>query len=337
MIKTLKDDFRYGIYDCYSDSIIYGNYIKHTGDSLFVVDKHADDFLDEQLQTKLDTDIHYFAVSFPNRKSYAIDKPIENVTPWYYLFGILLFILIYFGYTVSIILQQKKLSEIKNDFINNMTHELKTPISTIRLSSETLLNDINESPEKIERYASIIYKENRRLEHQVERVLNIAKLDKGEIKLSYTTFDIHEIIEEAKENLEFNQMEDSGGTINLQLDAKESVVNSDMVHLTNVIYNLLDNAIKYCDKTPDILIKTSNSRQKIVISITDNGKGIAKEDLKLIFDKFYRVPTGNLHDVKGFGLGLFYVKSIVEKLKGTVIVKSQLKKGSEFIITLPLK
>jgi len=335
--QNIKDDFRYGIYDCYSDSIIYGNYIKFKGDSTFVIDEQRDNKLDPKLQNKLDTDIHYFAVSFPNRKSYAVKEPAESVTPWYYMFGILAFILVYFGYTISIILQQKKLSEVKNDFINNMTHELKTPISTIRLSSETLLNDINESPEKLERYASIIYKENRRLEHQVERVLNIAKLDKGEIKLKYSTFDLHEIIEEAKENFEFNQLDENGGTIELDLKATNHIISCDMVHLTNVIYNLLDNAIKYCNQEPHIIISTETNRNKIVISIKDNGKGISKENVKLIFDKFYRVPTGNLHDVKGFGLGLFYVKSIIKKLKGTVIVKSQLKKGSEFIITIPTK
>ncbi len=334
--QNIKEDFRYGIYDCYSDSIIYGDYIKYAGDSLYVIEKHSDhdNVLDPQLQNKLDTDIHYFAVSFPDRQSYSIERTPNNVGYWYYIFGILIFILAYFGYTLSIILKQKKLSEIKNDFINNMTHELKTPISTIRLSSETLLNDIAESPEKLERYASIIYKENKRLEHQVERVLNIAKLDKGEIRFKFDTFDIHEIIEEAKENLEFNQLGENG-SIELHLNAKNSVIHSDPVHITNVIYNLLDNAIKYCDRKPHVVVSTESSKNKISITIKDNGKGISKENLKLIFDKFYRVPTGNLHDVKGFGLGLFYVKSIIEKLSGTITVKSQLKEGSEFTIVIP--
>jgi two-component system phosphate regulon sensor histidine kinase PhoR len=334
--QNIKDDFRYGIYDCYSDSVIYGDYIRYSGDSVFVIEKNNGK-IDSKLQNKLETDVHYFAVSFPNKQSYSLADTSNNVTPWYYMIAILLFILTFFGFTISIILRQKKLSEIKNDFINNMTHELKTPISTIRLSSESLLYTSDNSSEKVEKYASIIYKENKRLEQQVERVLNIAKLDKGEIKLKFTSFDLHEIIEEAKENFEFNQLEEGGGQISLELNAKISVVNSDLVHLTNVIYNLLDNATKYCDKTPNIIISTANAKQRIVVSIKDNGKGISKEDLKYIFDKFYRVPTGNIHDVKGFGLGLFYVKTIVEKLNGSISVNSQLGVGSEFIISIPIK
>ena len=164
--QNIKDDFRYGIYDCFTDSIIYGDFIKFKGDSVFVIENNKN--IDGKLQKKLDTDVHYFAVSFPNRQNYSIENVPENVTPWYYMFGILLFILAYFVYTVFIILRQKKLSDIKNDFINNMTHELKTPISTIRLASESLLNDANNSPEKLEKFSSIIYKENKRLEQQVE-------------------------------------------------------------------------------------------------------------------------------------------------------------------------
>jgi len=333
--QNIKDDFRYGIYDCYSDSIIYGDYIRYSGDSVFVIEKSINDKIDSKLQNKLETDVHYFAVSFPNKQSYSVADSTKSVVPWYYMIAILLFILTFFGFTISIILRQKKLSEIKNDFINNMTHELKTPISTIRLSSESLLYTVDNSADKIEKYASIIYKENKRLEQQVERVLNIAKLDKGEIKLKYTTFNVHEIIEEAKENFEFNQIEE-GGKINLKLEAKQIVVHSDMVHLTNVIYNLLDNATKYCDEISNILITTEDLKQKISITIKDNGKGILKDNLKFIFDKFYRVPTGNLHDVKGFGLGLFYVKSIIEKLKGKVNVRSQVGQGSEFTIIIPV-
>ncbi|MFK8045772.1 MAG: sensor histidine kinase [Crocinitomicaceae bacterium] len=333
--QNIKDDFRYGIYDCYSDSVIYGDYIRYSGDSVFVIEKNNNK-IDAKLQQKLETDVHYFAVSFPNRQSYSIEDTSNSVTPWYYLIGILIFILAFFGFTISIILRQKKLSEIKNDFINNMTHELKTPISTIRLSSESLLYSSDNSKDKVEKFASIIYKENKRLEQQVERVLNIAKLDKGEVNLTFSTFDIHEIIEEAKDNFEVNQLEEGKRSIKLNLMAEKHIVHSDMVHLTNVIYNLLDNATKYCDDIPNISIKTSNFKHQINISIKDNGKGIAKENLKLIFDKFYRVPTGNVHDVKGFGLGLFYVKTIIDKLNGTISVASHLNQGSEFVIAIPV-
>ncbi len=336
-LQNINEDFQYGIYDCFTDSIIYGNYIQFKHDSTFIINEKTHPILGAKLQRKLDSDIHYFSVVFPNRQNYSVDAIPESVAPWYYIFAILLFILIYYGFTVSVMLRQKKISDIKNDFINNMTHELKTPISTIRLSSEMLLNNTNESSEKIERYASIIYKENKRLEQQVERVLNIAKLDKGEVKFKKSDFDINEIITEAKDNFEFNQLQENNGEISLSLRAGKSIVNSDIVHLTNVIYNLLDNAVKYSNQSPKINISTKNTKNKISISIKDNGKGISKENLKSVFEKFYRVSTGNLHDVKGFGLGLFYVKSIIEKLGGSVVVRSQINKGSEFIITIPLK
>jgi two-component system phosphate regulon sensor histidine kinase PhoR len=229
------------------------------------------------------------------------------------------------------------LSEIKNDFINNMTHELKTPIATIGISSETLMNlNPENSKDKLLRYASIIYKENKRLESQVEKVLNVANIDRTDIVLKKEFFDLHEIIEESKDNFEFNQLEELGGHITLELNASESVINADIVHVNNIVNNLIDNAIKYCDKVPAIVISTAINKGKIVLSVKDNGKGISRDNQKYIFDKFYRVPTGNLHDVKGFGLGLFYVKTIVEEHGGTIQVKSILGKGSEFIVTFPL-
>ena len=335
---NITEDFQYGIYDCFSDSIVYGDYIRFEGDSAFTNLEINDDYkLDPKLQLKLNSDLHYFSIVFPKVENVSIAELPNDVTPWYYLFGIILFVLIFFGFSISVIFKQKKLSEIRNDFINNMTHELKTPIATIGISSETLMNlNPENSSDKILRYASIIYKENKRLESQVERVLNVANLDKNEIKLNLSTLNIHEIIEEAKENFEFNQLEELGGEIQLKFSASNAVLNADIVHITNIINNLIDNAIKYCDKTPKIVITTTNQKNKIIISIQDNGKGIARDNLKYIFDKFYRVPTGNLHDIKGFGLGLFYVKTIIEELKGTIQVKSILGKGSEFIITLPV-
>ncbi|MGB1103980.1 MAG: sensor histidine kinase [Crocinitomicaceae bacterium] len=334
---NIQEDFQYGIYDCFSDSIVYGEYIKFEGDSAFTNHRISDEHLDKNLQVKLNSDLHYFSVVFPNVENVSIEERPHDVTPWYYMFGIILFVLLFFGFSISVIFRQKKLSEIKNDFINNMTHELKTPIATIGLSSETLMNLGKVDQEKLLRYASIIYKENKRLESQVERVLNVANMDKGEVKLNMTTFDVHEIIEEAKENFEFNQLEERGGSISLCLDAENHIISADIVHITNIINNLIDNAIKYCDKTPQISIETSNPKTgKFVIRISDNGKGIARDNLKYIFDKFYRVPTGNLHDVKGFGLGLFYVKTIIEALKGSIQVKSTVGKGSEFTITLPI-
>lgn len=337
---NIKEDFQYGIYDCFSDSIVYGDYIQFEGDSTFTNQNRKDDLkMSKELQIKLNSDLHYFSVVFPKIENITVEKLPNDVTPWYYLFAIILFVTVFFAFSISVILKQKKLSEIRNDFINNMTHELKTPIATIGLSSETLMNlnpDSDNSKDKLLRYASIIYKENKRLESQVERVLNVANLDRDEIKMNISIFDVHEIIEEAKENFEFNQLEEAGGSIQMHLHAEYSILEADLVHITNIINNLLDNAIKYCEKVPEITIGTTNVKGKIQITFKDNGKGISRENLKYIFDKFYRVPTGNLHDVKGFGLGLFYVKTILEELNGSIQVKSVLGKGSEFIITLPV-
>jgi two-component system phosphate regulon sensor histidine kinase PhoR len=339
--QNVKEDFRYGIYDCYSDSIVYGDFIKFADDSTFIKDESvtgdSKEIEDKQLQIKLNTDVHYFSVVFPNRGSVTLDEIPHDDTPWYYLFSILFLVLVFFLYTLSVLLQQKKLSDIKNDFINNMTHELKTPISTIRLASETLINDSDAiEKDKLLRYSSIIYKENKRLEQQVVKVLSIAKLDKGEIKFNKEVFDLHEVIEEASENIKFNQLEEIGGTIELKLNATHSLVYADKVHVTNVIYNLLDNALKYRENTPQIRIETNSIKHQIQVIINDNGIGISKENQKQLFDKFYRVPTGNIHNVKGFGLGLFYFKTIIEQMGGSVKVKSQLGKGSQFTFTLPI-
>lgn len=336
--KNLQEDFQFGIYDCWSDSIFYGNYMKYEQDSVYVIDNsYVYDAKIDEAELKLNTDLHYFGVMFPARAHAKIHDMPSAVAPWIYVIAIIFFLFIFFAFAISIIVRQKKLSEVKNDFINNMTHELKTPIATIRISAESLLNfDEKADPDKRLRYAGIIYKENKRLEQQVERVLSVAQLDKKELKLKIEAFDIHEIIEEAKENFEISQIQEREGKITIDLKADLSVVKADQVHVTNVVHNLLDNAVKYSTTSPSIQIETKNHKGKFLVSIKDNGKGISKEDLKYIFDKFYRVPTGNLHDVKGFGLGLYYVRTILEELGGSISVKSNIGKGSEFTVHLPL-
>ena len=194
-----------------------------------------------------------------------------------------------------------------------------------------LKTDFSNDSERLKRYAGIIYKENKRLENQVERVLNAAKLDKQKLLLQKTTIDIHQLIIEAKETFEFNQLEHDG-KINLELNATNSIILADQVHVTNVVYNLLDNAIKYCKNTPEITIRSNDDKKGINIEFEDNGIGMKKDDIRFIFDKFYRVPTGNLHNVKGFGLGLFYVKMIIEEHGGSIKVKSEIGKGTTFCI-----
>ena len=274
----------------------------------------------------------YLSVIFPNQKNYLLS------TMWILLAGSLVFIIIImfsFYYTISTILKQKKLSEIKNDFINNMTHELKTPISTISLACEVLNdNSIDKSEEKVKNYVRVINEENKRLSTLVENVLQTAVLDKGEFKLKTEETDIHFIIEKAIDNIRL-QVEKEGGKIITLLNATQHIINADKVHLTNIIYNLAENAIKYTENTPEIKISTQNSGEGIYISVQDNGIGISKENQKKIFDTLYRVPTGNVHNVKGFGLGLSYVKAVVEKHNGKISVESEPGKGSKFSILLP--
>ncbi len=331
---SIHQDFQYGIYDCFSDSIVFGNLIKFTKDSLYAP---VSDTLTGITSAKLSwkKDGHYFTVFFPNVLSEFIEKPSELISPWIYISIIVLLVFIFFTYTITIIYRQKRLSDVKTDFINNMTHELKTPISTIGLSSEMLLrSDFTNDPEKLQRYASIIYKENKRLENQVERVLNVAKLDTEPLVLKKEQLQLDTMLLEIKDNFLFNQLEKEGN-IELCLNAEKHAILADPIHFTNVIYNLIDNAIKYCDKIPHITISTKTLDRQLQITFTDNGIGIKKEDVKLIFDKFYRVPTGNLHNVKGFGLGLFYVKLIIEAHGGKIVCESSKQNGTTFTITIP--
>jgi len=332
--QSINQDFQYGIYDCFSDSIVFGNLIKFSKATGYAP---ASDTMAGITSAKLPwkTDGHYFTVVFPNVMAKTIEEPSELISPWIYVTIIVVLVMIFFGYTITVILRQKRLSEVKTDFINNMTHELKTPISTIGLSSEMLMrSDFSNEPEKLQRYASIIFKENKRLENQVERVLNVAKLDKEELTLKKEAVDVHELLAEAKENFDINQLE-QGGSIQLDLQAGTPVIHADPVHVTNVVYNLLDNAVKYCDQKPQITVRTSNDKKGLLIEIADNGIGMKREDLKMIFDKFYRVPTGNLHNVKGFGLGLYYVKLIIDSHGGKIDVKSKPGEGTTFSVFLP--
>ena len=333
--QNVHANFQYGIYDCFTDSIVFGNLIQFTVDNqTFSASDTINGVTSEQLKWKKDG--HYFTVFFPDviKQNDAVIET-QSFSPYLYLSIIVILVLLFFGYTVTVILKQKRLSEVKTDFINNMTHELKTPISTIGLSSEMIMrSDVSEESEKIQKYAGIIFKENKRLENQVERVLNIAKLDKDEINLKKEDFDLHELLQEAKDTLELG-INGKTVTINLDLKASSSNIHVDPVHITNVIYNLLDNATKYCKNDPVITIQTSNDRKGITMIIEDNGIGIKREDLKMIFDKFYRVPTGNIHDVKGFGLGLYYVKKILLEHNCSINVKSTLGASTTFTVFFP--
>jgi len=274
----------------------------------------------------------YLSVYFPGEGRYLLQAM------WLLLTGSALLILVIifsFSYTVSTIYRQKQVSEIKNDFINNMTHELKTPISTISLACQALSDpDIKSRAGIVDSYIRVIGDENKRLAMVVENVLRTAVMDKGELKLKIQQLDMHAIITQVSETMRL-QVEQKGGSVSLELNATAPLVEADQVHLTNVVFNLIDNALKYTENIPEIKVGTRNAENGIILFVEDNGIGISKENQKRIFEKLYRVPTGNVHNVKGFGLGLSYVQAIVEKHRGWVTVQSELGKGSRFEIFVP--
>lgn len=249
---------------------------------------------------------------------------------------LILVILFAFGYTLYIMLRQKKISEIRNDFVNNMTHELKTPISTISLASQ-MLNDntIPNTMKNIDHLSRVINDESKRLSSQVEKVLQAAIFEKGKLNLKIRRLDAHEIITNVVKSF-LIQIKSRNGQITRNLDAEYSIVNIDEVHFSNVILNLLDNALKYTHGKPQITISTSDKKQYLSILVEDNGIGISKENQKKVFERFYRVPTGNVHNVKGFGLGLSYVKKVVEEHNGKIYIESEINVGTKFEILIPI-
>ena len=272
-------------------------------------------------------------VNFPNKSSMLM----SNISVLLPSSAALLIILIgCFGYTIFIILRQKKLSEMKTDFINNMTHEFKTPVATIMIASEALKDpELTVDKSRIHRLAGIIYDENIRLGNHIERVLNIAKIDKGDLILEHNEVDVNDLLAAIIDSMEL-QLQKRNAKVQLSLNATKAVILGDELHLSNVIFNLIDNANKYSKNDPEIRISTATVGNKLIIKVADNGIGMSRDQQSKIFDQFYRIPTGNLHDVKGFGLGLSYVHNIIKKLNGTISVKSELDKGSEFEMILPL-
>ncbi len=319
--SLLKQDFEYVIYDCFNDSIVFGSKVNYDALDNVVEAENVTP------QKKLNRDGHYFGVYFPEKRGYILDQ----MGIWIFSSLIILLVIIFFSYSILAILKQKKLSEIKTDFINNMTHELKTPISTISISSDALLRTTEN--EQILKYAQIIKNENDRLKSQVERVLDIASLTPKKLKINSVEINLHSLIEEISESFNL-KVEDKKGQITLDMLATNCQIFGDRFHLSGVFNNVLDNAIKYCESAPIIHVSTLNVKGKLLININDNGIGIENKHQRMIFEKFFRVPKGDRHDVKGFGLGLFYVKSVLQAHKGDIKLLHSDQTGSKFQIEL---
>ncbi|MBS9523557.1 HAMP domain-containing histidine kinase [Litoribacter ruber] len=277
---------------------------------------------------------NYLLIHFPEKQKFLLKQV------WMPLMSSLAFLVIIIGcfvYAIRVIIRQKKLSETKNDFINNMTHEFKTPIATVSLAVEALQDpDLLNAENFRNRYLGIIKEENKRLGVHVEKVLQAAALDKKDFKLKFEKVNLAEILEKAKQHIAL-QVEKRDGVIKSEIDLKNPYVQGDPFHLANIINNLLDNANKYSQDKPEITLSAFEDDHRVVVKIQDKGIGMNKEAQRKIFDKFYRVPTGNVHDVKGFGLGLAYVKTMVEAHRGEVFVESEPERGSIFTIYLPKK
>jgi two-component system phosphate regulon sensor histidine kinase PhoR len=320
--SNLLEDFEYGIYDCFNDSIVFGSKISFKPGIAREQAKQIHKITD------FEPDGHYFGVVFPNKSSFIL----LQLDFWMYSSIVIFLIVLFFSYTIHVILQQRRLSEIRTDFVNNMTHELKTPISTIGLSADAINGALSSSNlDRVRSYVQIIQNENSRLKSQVERVLQIASLSPKKVALQHKGIDMHELLQQAADTFQM-QIQEAEGNMSTELQAARYTIKGDVVHITNVIYNLIDNAVKYTSDSPQIQIRTSWKSGWLRLDIQDNGIGIDKADQRMIFEKFYRVPTGNLHSVRGYGLGLFYVKTIVEAHKGKINVTSEPGKGSTFSI-----
>lgn len=323
--KGIYLPFNYSVSTFNSDSLIFSStmYTEGANNTLIAANTYQVSIFNKDVIN----DPGKIKISFPEKNSLILTKMTATMATS----GGLLFVLILcFGYTIFSILKQKKIAEMKMDFINNMTHEFKTPVSTIMIASEALKdNEIAEDKSRVTRLANIIFEENQRLGSHIERVLNIARIEKNDFRLDIKQVDVNEMVTTVLDSMEL-KLQKHKVVANLSLEAEKPMIEADELHFSNVLYNLIDNAIKYSPDVPEITISTFNKNNEVVLRVADKGIGMNRDQQSKIFEQFYRIPTGNLHDVKGFGLGLSYVNTIVKRLNGTISVRSEKEKGSEF-------
>jgi len=319
----ITEGFEYGIYDCTTNKMVYGDYITNSATDTVIVRN-----TDLPIYDKF---TYYFGVRFPNRTNQILSSMGLTIT----FSALLLLTVLFFLYSIFVILRQKQLSEMQKDFINNMTHEFKTPISTIKISAEVFLNNpLVRSDERLQQYANIIREQNQRLNNQVEKVLQLAKIEGDNFRLSPEELNLHEFLEQILPSAKV-KMEELGGSLEVSLKAGQPLILADRLHLSNIIYNLFDNSIKYCIGVPRVEVKTSTQGKNTVLVVSDQGIGIPPEFQHKVFDKFFRVPTGNIHNVKGFGLGLFYIKSICQAHGWKIEMESEPNRGTAISILIP--
>ncbi|AKK73038.1 histidine kinase [Chryseobacterium sp. P1-3] len=315
----INTNYVYALYNCHSDRMIYGKYIsshqKNSGNKTIQFPKHKNL-------------VYYFSIRFPDKATYLI----SSLRFWYLLTFALIIILLVYVYSIYTIIQQKKFSELQRDFINNMTHEFKTPLSSILLASEALTKQelIKENP-RLQTYTSIITDQSYKLNHHIEKILNIAKNDASGLSLKFQKITLLPFITEIADTIKHKN---ENLTIRIEVGDTVSVI-ADEFHFTNIIYNILDNSIKYCDTAPHIIISAFKDSKGLYLKFKDNGIGIPPKNIPHIFDKFYRVPTTKSDEVNGFGLGLFYVKKVVQQHNWKISVENNADKGITISLFVP--
>ncbi|HBL76896.1 MAG: hypothetical protein A2W90_00980 [Bacteroidetes bacterium GWF2_42_66] len=351
----IKLDFEYAIYDCETDKMANGKLIR--AESIFNVSQsNGADSLDECSQEeivfnelhnggrkvakmkkcelpKCQKYMYYFGVNFPSRSVFFHSR----LKPWYFVTSLLLIVLLFFGYSLYTIIKQRRLSEVQKNFINNLTHEFKTPIASISLAAKVLSEPkIIEQPGRLADYARIILEQNKRLSSQVEKVLQMASIEKKRLQLKIDPVELNSFIEKTIGEFKSSQ---NGNLCNIQFHSgiSNAGINADTLHFSNLIFNILDNAVKYCEDSPEIHVRLAGEAKSYTISFADNGIGIPREFRKKIFARFYRIPTGDVHNVKGFGLGLDYVKKIADRHGWKIRIEDNSPKGTIFIVKIPKK
>ncbi|MDG1850145.1 MAG: HAMP domain-containing sensor histidine kinase [Flavobacteriales bacterium] len=318
---NIQTDYEYAIYDCASEKMVYGAYVSF---------QEKETKIRAGNLPKYDEFIYYFGINFPKQTSYLI----AGNQLWIFFSGLLFLTVIFFVHALNIILKQKRLSELQKEFINNMTHEFKTPISTILIASDALLDDeVVKNKKELSNYSQIIKEQNERLNRQVEKVLQITEMERADIELKKEKISLHESIKSIASSVEI-KLTKQHGELTTSLAVDDDIVCCDKLHLTNIIYNVIDNALKYSNEKPKIRIETRQMERFLHLSITDNGIGIADEHIAEVKKKFYRVPTGKVHNVKGFGLGLYYVNQVCKAHDWHWEIESTVGEGTSIIFKI---